>query len=76
MNEIGIIISRYWQTLKWIENLKGPLDVYVYNRRGTGPPKFIFQPNYQTEEDKQLFQIGKQLFQFGKQLFQIEKQLF
>lgn len=34
MNELGVVISRFYEDLKWVEQLKAPLDVYVYNRSG------------------------------------------
>lgn len=34
MNVVGIVISRYYEDLRWVEQLKAPLDVYIYNRRG------------------------------------------
>lgn len=37
MNEVGIVISRYYEDLKWIENIKSNVDVYVYNRQGDSP---------------------------------------
>lgn len=37
MNELGIVVSRYYEDLKWIEQLKTPVDVYVYNRMGDSP---------------------------------------
>lgn len=59
MNEVGLVISRYWQTLKWIEEIKFPIDIYIYDRRGSGPPKFVCQPNYQTPEEKDRFLRGE-----------------
>ena len=37
MNEIGIVVSRYYEDLKWIEEIKSNVDVYVYNRSGESP---------------------------------------
>lgn len=37
MNRVGLVISRYYENLKWVENLKAPLDVYIYNRQGESP---------------------------------------
>jgi len=37
MNEVGVVISRYYEDLKWVEELKAPLDVYVYDRQGETP---------------------------------------
>lgn len=37
MNELGVVISRYYEDLKWIEQIKAPIDVYVYNRKGLTP---------------------------------------
>ena len=34
MNEIGVVISRYYEDLRWVEEIKAPLDVYIYNRKG------------------------------------------
>ena len=36
-NEVGIVISRYYEDLRWIENIKSNVDVYVYNRSGESP---------------------------------------
>jgi len=59
MNEIGVVISRYWQTLKWIESIKAPLDIYIYNRRGTGSFKVNCPPNFQNQEDRNYFSRGE-----------------
>jgi hypothetical protein len=37
MNEVGIVVSRYYEDLKWIEDIKSSVDVYVYNRNGESP---------------------------------------
>ena len=37
MNEVGIVVSRYYEDLKWIENIQSNIDVYVYNRQGDSP---------------------------------------
>lgn len=37
MNEVGIVVSRYYEDLKWIEDIKSNVDVYVYNRNGESP---------------------------------------
>lgn len=37
MNEIGIVVSRYYEDLTWIHNIKSSVDVYVYNRVGESP---------------------------------------
>ena len=37
MNEVGIVVSRYYEDLKWIEEIKSNVDVYVYNRSGESP---------------------------------------
>lgn len=37
MNEVGIVVSRYYEDLKWIENIESNVDVYVYNRQGDSP---------------------------------------
>ena len=34
MNEVGVVISRFYEDLKWLEELKSPLDIYVYDRGG------------------------------------------
>jgi hypothetical protein len=36
-NEVGVVVSRYYEDLKWIENLTSNIDVYVYNRSGDSP---------------------------------------
>lgn len=33
-NEVGIIVSRYYEDLRWIEQITSSVDVYVYNRSG------------------------------------------
>jgi hypothetical protein len=33
MNEIGVVISRYHEDLRWVERIKAPLDIYIYNRQ-------------------------------------------
>ena len=30
MNEVGVVISRYYESLKWLEELTSNIDVYVY----------------------------------------------
>jgi len=35
MNEVGVVVSRYWEDLKWVEEITSPVDVYIYNRVGT-----------------------------------------
>jgi hypothetical protein len=37
MNEIGVVISRYYEDLRWVEEIKSNIDVYVYNRSGESP---------------------------------------
>lgn len=37
MNEVGVVISRYYEDLKWVEELSSPIDVYVYDRIGDSP---------------------------------------
>lgn len=37
MNQLGVVISRYYEDLKWVEQLKAPIDVYIYNRFGESP---------------------------------------
>lgn len=44
MNEVGIVVSRYYEDLKWIEQLKAPLDVYVYDR--SGPVEQVNENSY------------------------------
>lgn len=34
MNRVGVVISRYYESLKWIENLTSSIDIYVYDRIG------------------------------------------
>jgi len=36
-NEVGIVVSRYYEDLRWIENITSNVDVYVYNRSGESP---------------------------------------
>lgn len=36
-NEVGIVVSRYYEDLRWIEEIKSNIDVYVYNRSGESP---------------------------------------
>lgn len=36
-NEVGVVISRYYEDLKWIEQIKSNIDVYVYDRYGDSP---------------------------------------
>ena len=36
-NEVGVVVSRYYEDLTWIHDLKAPIDVYVYNRNGESP---------------------------------------
>lgn len=33
-NEVGIVVSRYYEDLRWIEQITSNVDVYVYNRSG------------------------------------------
>lgn len=37
MNEVGVVVSRYYENLKWIEELTSKIDVYVYDRVGESP---------------------------------------
>lgn len=37
MNRVGVVISRYYESLKWIEELTSNIDVYVYDRIGESP---------------------------------------
>jgi hypothetical protein len=37
MNDVGIVVSRYYEDLKWIEQITSSVDVYVYNRSGDSP---------------------------------------
>lgn len=37
MNEVGVVISRYYESLKWLEELTSNIDVYVYDRIGDTP---------------------------------------
>lgn len=37
MYEVGVVISRYYESLKWLEQLKCNIDVYVYDRLGDSP---------------------------------------
>ena len=34
MNEVGVVVSRFYEDCKWVEQLKAPLDVYIYDRVG------------------------------------------
>ncbi len=36
-NEVGIVVSRYYEDLRWIEQITSNVDVYVYNRSGESP---------------------------------------
>ena len=36
-NEVGIVVSRYYEDLRWIEQITSSVDVYVYNRSGDSP---------------------------------------
>lgn len=36
-NEVGIVVSRYYEDLQWIEQITSDVDVYVYNRSGDSP---------------------------------------
>ena len=36
-NEVGIVVSRYYEDLRWIEQITSDVDVYVYNRSGESP---------------------------------------
>ncbi len=36
-NEVGIVVSRYYEDLRWIEQITSNVDVYVYNRSGDSP---------------------------------------
>jgi hypothetical protein len=36
-NEVGIVVSRYYEDLRWIEQIVSDVDVYVYNRSGESP---------------------------------------
>jgi hypothetical protein len=36
-NKVGIVVSRYYEDLKWIEQITSNVDVYVYNRSGESP---------------------------------------
>lgn len=37
MNEVGLVVSRYYENLKWIEEITSNIDVYVYDRYGDSP---------------------------------------
>lgn len=36
-NKVGIVVSRYYEDLRWIEQITSDVDVYVYNRSGDSP---------------------------------------
>lgn len=35
--EVGVVVSRYYESLRWIEDIKSEIDVYVYDRAGDSP---------------------------------------
>lgn len=53
MNDVGVVVSRFYEDLKWIEQLKAPIDVYVYNRLGNSPGMGVHAPL-----DKDINDIG------------------
>mgnify|MGYP003335775720 FL=1 len=36
-NKVAVVISRYYENLKWIEQIKSNIDVYIYDRLGESP---------------------------------------
>lgn len=48
MNEVGVVISRFYEDLLWLDELDAPLDVYVYDRSGNldvpDKSKYFYQP--------------------------------
>ena len=44
MNELGIVISRYYEDLKWVEEIKSFVDVSIYHTKGDIP----IMENHQT----------------------------